>query len=253
MAHPHAEAFAGNVRQRTTVLSLFRLASGTIAMRFTDLILRTDHQLFSNEGTSTEMTELTAAYLFGMTLAIAVGPIALLIINNGLQYGWTMAMRSAMGAASGDFLYALLTFIIGTLLFQYLHQYENQIQIISSSILIIIALHMFRYAKPEETEPKKHTRRSFYRTTLLLTLANPLTILVFMGLLGSSNVSLNLTNAFILSCSLFLGSLTIQVIFAISGAYAGQRLTDPNHRHKLQILSSVGAFLFGIKGFITLT
>ena len=53
------------------------------------------------------------AFLFGVSLAIAIGPIALLIIHNGLNHGVSLAVRSGLGAATADLLYSIVAFIIG--------------------------------------------------------------------------------------------------------------------------------------------
>ena len=42
------------------------------------------------------------AFVFGLFLAVAVGPIALLIVNYGIRFGLVAAIRSALGAATGD-------------------------------------------------------------------------------------------------------------------------------------------------------
>ena len=48
------------------------------------------------------MDELRAL-LFGATVAAAIGPIALLIIHNGMRYGLAAALASAAGVAAADF------------------------------------------------------------------------------------------------------------------------------------------------------
>ena len=39
------------------------------------------------------------AFVFGFSLAIAIGPIALLIVHNGVNHGLRMAVLAALGAA----------------------------------------------------------------------------------------------------------------------------------------------------------
>jgi threonine/homoserine/homoserine lactone efflux protein len=53
------------------------------------------------------------AFLFGFTLAIAVGPIAILIFNQTINCGLKTGIFSALGAASADLTYAILTFSSG--------------------------------------------------------------------------------------------------------------------------------------------
>lgn len=51
--------------------------------------------------------------VFGATLAIAIGPIGLLIIDHAARGGLRMGLSSALGAASGDLTYALVALAAG--------------------------------------------------------------------------------------------------------------------------------------------
>src|SRR5262245_29784361 len=78
------------------------------------------------------------AFVFGFSLAIAIGPIALLIVNNGVNHGLRVALRSALGAASADFVYALLAFSVGSEVISTLNAYEAGIRTFSGLLLIAI-------------------------------------------------------------------------------------------------------------------
>jgi threonine/homoserine/homoserine lactone efflux protein len=57
---------------------------------------------------------MLTSFLFGITIAIAVGPITLLIVNNSINCGISNGIRSGAAAATADFTYALVAFLAGT-------------------------------------------------------------------------------------------------------------------------------------------
>ena len=83
------------------------------------------------------MDELRA-FLFGITVAIAIGPIAILILNIGINHGFWLATRCAVGAASADFTYSVIALGIGTVLVAALNEYAIVFRAIASSVLIAL-------------------------------------------------------------------------------------------------------------------
>lgn len=74
------------------------------------------------------MLEVLSVLVFGFTLAISVGPIALIIIQNGILGGFNAASKSALGAALGDFTYAVFAFLVGGTLVGHLSGYLSEIK-----------------------------------------------------------------------------------------------------------------------------
>ena len=60
--------------------------------------------------------ELAKPFLFGVTMASAVGPIALLILSYGLRDGFKPAAAAGLGAALADLTYAGIAFALGSAL-----------------------------------------------------------------------------------------------------------------------------------------
>ena len=59
---------------------------------------------------------MEASFFFGLSLALAIGPIAILIINQSVNCGTFTGILSGLGAALADFTYALVTFTFGAYL-----------------------------------------------------------------------------------------------------------------------------------------
>ena len=121
---------------------------------------------------------LLKAFGFGFTLALSVGPIALLVINNGLNHGISTALRSALGAALADLTYAFIAFTAGYYIVQGLQEHQQIIQFISSAVLILFGLWMLtnRLKNMKRARLKLDSLPRAYglKATYLLTVVNPL-------------------------------------------------------------------------------
>jgi threonine/homoserine/homoserine lactone efflux protein len=128
------------------------------------------------------MDELRALF-FGATVAAAIGPIALLIIHIGMRHGLRAALASAAGVAAADFVYAVLAFSAGSQLASLLEREQRTFALAASAALVGLGLWLAQGALREQGAPAENAdaRRIGFRGTLLLTLANPLTIVLFTG------------------------------------------------------------------------
>ena len=194
---------------------------------------------------------LLACLLFGLTLAAAVGPIALLIINTGLTTGVGAAMAAGLGAATADLIYALLAFTLGSLLLPTLSLYEHELQFGSAWMLIALGIWMIWRAVHAGQNPLPAARSAPasgpFLSTLLLTLVNPLTIVLFASFAAQrldSNIGLGLAAG--MAVALFLGSLLVQWTFAIGGAALATVIKGHGARLCLNGLSGLGIALFGV-------
>lgn len=196
------------------------------------------------------------AFLFGVTLAIAIGPIALLIINNGLNHGLVVAVRSGFGAASADLLYSIVAFLVGARVVAALSGHEKAIHIVSGGALIAVgvwlALKVLRgpgTVKEERTDAGSGPKG--FWVTFLLTVANPLTLAIFLGFAGQLSLDGDNRVAILLSLCVFLGSLLIQMALALLGASLGKWITDPRSIRVLNFVSAIAIAAFGLYGVLS--
>jgi threonine/homoserine/homoserine lactone efflux protein len=200
------------------------------------------------------MSEYITAFVFGMTLAIAVGPIAILIINRSLLYGFKDGFLSCLGASMADYLYGLLAFTIGSVVAGFLQENRFWFELVASSTLAIFGGWMLAGSlkmKPFEinNQPSKPTNP--FLSTFLLTSVNPLTIVGFLGFSGQfefgefswfKNISLPLT--------ISLGTLLIGTCMSFAAASVRKFLTDFQKIKTLNIVSSSAILLFGLWGIV---
>jgi threonine/homoserine/homoserine lactone efflux protein len=192
------------------------------------------------------------AFLFGLTIAAAVGPIAILVMNFGLRLGPWAGLRSGAGAALADFLYAVAALAVGAAVAAAVGPYRRAFEVVAALALIGFAAWMAWgvLRKGEPSEARATTIRPFL-TTFALTMVNPLTVILFLGFTGRMPAGTSLPTQAAVAVMLALGSLIVQSAFALGGAGLGRVLTDPRWIARLNLASAAGIAAFGLYGLST--
>lgn len=127
--------------------------------------------------------------IIGLTLAVPVGPIALMCIHRTVIEGRLHGIFSGLGVATADSCYAAisvlgLTFISGVIVS---HQYP--FRFLAAVVLIIIGIQVFMAAPRcicPETEHETFLKD--YLSMVAIAIANPLTLVFFLVLLPGIGV-----------------------------------------------------------------
>ncbi len=188
-------------------------------------------------------------FLFGLTIAAAIGPIALLIMNYGIRFGPWAGLRSGAGAASADFLYALAALFAGVAITAAIGPRRVVFEVAAAGILIAYAVFMWTAAWKSTGEARsKPARPRPYLTTLGLTVFNPLTVIVFLGFAGGAPSHVSIGELLLTAAMVALGSLLVQSIIALGGAGLGRLLASPAWLRRLNLASAAGIAAFGLWG-----
>lgn len=175
--------------------------------------------------------------LAGYGIAIPVGAIAILIIGTGIQQGFRNGFLAGAGAATADFLFALIAVIAGQSLVQALQPITLPLRIASGFILVGLGVYGLSRLKSSTLSTRKvptrgQNRSNPYIQFLGLTLLNPLTITYFGALIlggGASQLNTLLDRAlFVVGAG--LASLSWQTLLAAFGAFTGRRLSPRGYR-----------------------
>lgn len=192
-------------------------------------------------------------FLFGLTVAAAIGPIALLIINTSVRFGMGAGVRSALGAATADFAYAVVAAFAGGFLLQSITGAQEEINFAASVVLMAmgvwLAYSAFRSARREAAAIEENPRA--YLTTLGLTIINPLTLLAFAAFIAQApreDASAALT-----AIGIGLGSLVVQMALTLGGAWARPLFASGPAMLTLNWASAGGIFAFGLAGLLLRT
>jgi len=139
--------------------------------------------------------------IFGLAIAAPVGPIGLLCIRRTITDGRLVGFVSGLGAATADAFYGSVAALGLQALSSLIFSLNAALQIVGGMALIWIGLTTM-IARPVpvsiESTPTRRRLLSAYFSTLLLTLANPATILIFtvifagLGTVGKGGMGLML-------------------------------------------------------------
>jgi arginine exporter protein ArgO len=169
----------------------------------------------------------------GYGIAIPVGAIAILIVDMGLRRGFPSAFMAGAGAATADFLYALLAVIAGATLAALLAPYTAALQIASAIVLLALGAYGLRQAlRIDPSQPAGDGSQEdappwrIYLRFLGLTLLNPLTIAYFGALiLGRDAAAVTSRSRLFFVLGAALASLSWQTLLAALGSLANRRLS----------------------------
>ena len=130
--------------------------------------------------------------LIGFAIAAPVGPIGMLVIRRTLTDGRLLGLLTGLGAAVADALYGCVGAFGLTFISSFLMGYTFWTKLIGGLFLLWLGISSFR-AKPREdsTDAPKVRYLTAFLSTLVLTLANPATILSFMAVFAGLGLGTN--------------------------------------------------------------
>jgi threonine/homoserine/homoserine lactone efflux protein len=191
------------------------------------------------------------AFLFGVIVAGAIGPIALLIFGTGARQGVMAGALAALGAALADFLYALAALLAGALILPYLAGHRSEVE--TGCALLLVALGTWMLVAqlragtaPVVPRPASHA----FLPTFLLTAVNPMTFVMFAGVVPQLPVAGSPLAAAGLALALAAGSATVGITIGGIGAALGRALPDERGRRAISAAAATGIIAFGIAGLI---
>lgn len=179
------------------------------------------------------MTAFGLGALAGLAVAMPVGPVAVLLLQEALVRGRRTAVAAAAGIATVDLLYAVAAVLVGAQLAATLGRHERAVHVVAAVVLAVVGLWGLAAWWRTRTQPPVPALLGAQRTTYLrfvaLTLVNPLTALVFATVAVGAVARLESPGgwaavAFVVGAG--LASLAWQLVLALGGSAAGSRLGE---------------------------
>jgi threonine/homoserine/homoserine lactone efflux protein len=165
----------------------------------------------------------------GYAIAMPLGAIAVLLLREGMLYGFRIAAAGAAGVASVDFVYATVAVVAGTAVSHLLSGHERLVHLVGAAVLVFVAVRGILNTRRGTTEieavaasPLKTYARFFGLTAI-----NPATALYFAVIaagFGSSVRTPGTGSLFVLG--VFIASLSWQMLLAAIGSVSGARLSQ---------------------------
>jgi threonine/homoserine/homoserine lactone efflux protein len=191
----------------------------------------------------------------GFGIAAAVGPISLLCIRSTLTHGQIAGLAIGLGAALADAAYGFIAAFGLTFVSDFLLAHQSALRFFGGLFLIYLGSKAF-FAKSDlkEATLKRSGLLNTVIGTFFLTMANPLTILMFLALftgLGFDTESTNYIAPSLLVIGVFVGALIWWIILTsflkLFHAHMNQRVLNI-----INICSGILIATFGVLSLLSL-
>jgi threonine/homoserine/homoserine lactone efflux protein len=155
-------------------------------------------------------TTFLKGLIIGLSIAAPVGPIGVLCIQRTIAYGRTSGLLTGLGAATADGIYGGIAAFGLTVISGFLVHQQSWFSLIGGVFLLYLGIKTFLSHPAENVAVKGHKGYLYdYASTVLLTLANPATILSFVAIfagLGLGSVSKGILPAVLMTIGVITGS-----------------------------------------------
>ncbi len=191
--------------------------------------------------------------IVGLSIAAPVGPIGVLCIRRALSGGWKLGLATGLGAAVADALYGCVAALGLDALTHFLIRGSGFLGVIGGVFLVGIGVRTWRSKPPpgtgEPTTPVNLLRA--LGSTVVLTLANPATILSFTALFAGFGVGSSIPRAAIpiWIAGVFAGSAAWWLLLSV-GVSGLRRYFEPRWLRTINRLSGVVLVGFGLSALI---
>jgi threonine/homoserine/homoserine lactone efflux protein len=178
------------------------------------------------------MEHLLKGLVIGFAIAAPIGPINLLCLRRTLSDGRRMGFVSGLGAAAADTTYGTIAAIGLTTVTAFLVGHRFWLQALGGLFLLALGLSTMRTHAPrrEAAAPVHLGRlRDAFVSTYMLTLANPMIIIVFTGVLAGLGLGWQTgrtIDTLQLIGGVFLGSALWWLILTLLAGTFGRHLND---------------------------
>jgi len=197
---------------------------------------------------------LLKGIVIGLAIAAPVGPIGVLCIRRSLDYGRVLGLATGLGAATADAAYGgVAAFGLATIS-NFLIGQRFWLGLLGGLFLCYLGIRTFR-SQPtmQGSEIQGGKLFSAYLSTLLLTLANPMTILSFIAVFAGFGLAATpgYGSASLLVAGVFLGSAGWWLVLSSSVALLRSRLGMEKMRFVNRLSGGI-IFAFGLYSLSTL-
>jgi threonine/homoserine/homoserine lactone efflux protein len=171
--------------------------------------------------------------LAGYGIAVPVGAIGVLLVDLAMRRGFRPAAAGATGAATADFLYALVAVLLGAAVADAVDSIQDQLRIVSAIVLLGVAAYLLRGAlksrapvAEQPAGPETGIAGTYVRF-VGLTILNPATITYFVALIvGLDRGDATAVDKALFVAGVFLASLSWQLWLVAMGAFLHRRIPE---------------------------
>ena len=147
--------------------------------------------------------------IIGFTIAMAVGPITLLVIRRTIEHGYVYGLSSGLGVATADATYGGIAAFGLTAVTTLLVSAHMLLGVVGGAIILLIGI---RTARSRPAAPAGDVRRpgllGAFGSIYALTMTNPLTIVLYAGVFAAIGLAAGAgyLDAAVLTAAVLIGS-----------------------------------------------
>ena len=195
---------------------------------------------------------LVAGLVAGYAVALPVGPVASYLVGLAARHPWRVGVAGALGIATVDGVYALVTGLFGTLVADLVRPVAGPLRIVSAGVLVVLAAHgalaawRERAASDGETRADPLTAPRAFTRFVAITAINPGTVLFFAVVVTGGALMPDTTAAggsgaaaaVVYGLAAFVASASWQLALALGGTLLGRVRSGPRGRQGTALASS---------------
>ncbi len=140
--------------------------------------------------------------IIGFLVSAPLGPIGIMCIQRTLNRGYMAGFVSGLGAAAADIIFALIAGFGLTIIISFIEKQQIYFQILGGLFVLYIGFRIFNTnpVKQLRLQRLNKTRLSQdFASVFLLTISNPMAILLFIAIMAALKVANDLLSFFELS------------------------------------------------------
>jgi threonine/homoserine/homoserine lactone efflux protein len=191
------------------------------------------------------------AFVFGLALALAIGPISLLILHFGVTGGARAGVLAALGSTLADFAYAVTAFSAGTMLAPVLLEYQRPLRLAAGLALLLIGIGIVRGGVSVLRSGTAPTHAGVldghpFLIALTLTSLNPMTILGFAAFATRLPPTSSWLDGIAHATAVVAGTFLVASGIGVAGGLVARWITTPRVLGTVNIVA--GILIIGFAG-----
>lgn len=185
------------------------------------------------------------AIIIGFAIAAPVGPIGLLCIRYNINQGFKSGITVGIGAALADAIYGAIAGFSLSFVTAFLLEKALYIKLIGGLFLLYLGIKSLNLKNRDDNSKEgKNSLLFIFWSSFLLTMSNPLTILMFLGIFSSMmDINFSKIESIIIILGVFVGSLIWWIILSAITTYTKRKISS-NILSKINYISAVILILF---------
>ncbi len=202
--------------------------------------------------------------IFGLVLAAPVGPVGVLCVQRTLAEGRMHGLLSGLGAAFGDALYGVIAAFGISAVEDWISGHQASLRTVGGIVLLLLAARTVFWSKKSKQKPAEqvekvqdrivtHSLIKDFISTFMLAITNPITLIVFAGLLatlGITEAGASVGNAPILVAGVFAGSAFWWLALSWAASFF-RPMVDGTYQHWTDRISAAIIAAFGVYALVT--